>query len=136
MDDGGADLGLDVVAHDRHARLAEALGPVVLLRDEHRDAVHEAAARLEHLLDVPLRGLLRPHREVGDDDVGLGLAQDRDDVGGLPGRLLDLLLEVLAEAVVGHAAVDRDANVRDLGELDRVVLPGPDRLGEVLADLL
>ena len=54
-----------------------------------------------------------------------------------PGCLGDLLLEVLAEAVVGHPALDGDAEVRDLvGELQRVVLAGEDRLGEVLADLV
>ena len=39
---------------------------------------------------------------------------------------------------MGHAALDGDAQVRDvlLDELDRVVLAGPDRLGEVLADLV
>ena len=37
---------------------------------------------------------------------------------------------------MGHAAVDLHARVRDVGELDRVVLTRPDRLGEVLADLL
>ena len=51
------------------------------------------------------------------------------------GRLLDDLREVLAEPVVGHAARDLDARLRHVGELDRVVRVGPDRLGEVLADL-
>jgi hypothetical protein len=32
--------------------------------------------------------------------------------------------------------VDLHAEVRHVGELDRVVLAGPDRLGEVLADLV
>src|ERR671919_39324 len=54
VDDRRADLGLDVVADDRQAGLREAVVPVVLARDEHRDAVHERAAGLEHLLDVPL----------------------------------------------------------------------------------
>ena len=53
-----------------------------------------------------------------------------------PGRFGDLLLQVLAEAVVGHAALDLDPELRHVGELDRVVLARPDRLGEVLADLL
>ena len=55
-----------------------------------------------------------------------------------PGALVIFSREVLAEAVVGHAALDGDAQVRDvfLDELDRVVLAGPDRLGEVLADLV
>ena len=136
MDDGRADLRLDVVADDREPGLAEAVAPVLLARDEHRDAVHEAAAGLEHLLHVPLGGLLGAHREVGHDHVGLGVLEDLDDVGGVAGRLGDLLLEVLAEAVVRHAAVDGDVELRHVGELDRVVLARPDRLGEVLADLL
>ena len=53
-----------------------------------------------------------------------------------PGALVIFCFQVLAEAVVGHAALDLDADVRHVGELDRVVLARPDRLGEVLADLL
>ena len=135
--DGRADLRLDVVADDREARLDEAVVPVVLAGDEHRDAVHEAAAGLEDLLHVPLRRLLGADGEVGDDDVRAGVLEHLRDVDGRARRLLDLLREVLAEAVVGHAALDGDAEVRDLaGEVQRVVLPGEDRLGEVLADLL
>ena len=44
--------------------------------------------------------------------------------------------EVLAETVVGHAALDRDVQVRDIGELDGVVGVGIDRFGEVLADFV
>jgi hypothetical protein len=118
--------------------LLEAVVPVLLAGDEHRDAVDHRAAGLEDLLDVPLGRLLGADGQVGDDDVGLGLLEHLDDVDVEPGRLGDLLGEVLAEAVVGHAALDGDAQVRDvlLDELDRVVLAGPDRLGEVLADLL
>ena len=135
--DRRADLGLDVVADDRQAGLLEAVVPVVLAGDEHRDAVHEAAAGLEDLLDVPLGRLLGADRQVGDDDVGLGVLEDLRDVDGRALGLGDLLLEVLAEAVVGHAALDGDAQVRDVvRELDRVVLARPDRLGEVLADLV
>ena len=55
-----------------------------------------------------------------------------------PSALVMLLLEVLAEAVVGHPALDRDAELGQLAvaELQRVVLAGEDRLGEVLADLV
>ena len=83
-----------------------------------------------------LVAVLGADRQVTDEDVRLRLLEDLDDVGGLAGRLGDLLLEVLAEAVVGHPAIDLDAHVRHLGELDRVVLARPDRLAEVLADLL
>ena len=118
------------------AALLEALLPVVSTGDEDRDAVDEAAAGLEDLLDVPLGRHLGADRQVGDDDVGLGLAEDLDDVGGGAGRLGDDLGEVLAETVVGHAAVDRYAEVGHVGELDRVVRSGEDRLAEVLADLV
>jgi hypothetical protein len=38
--------------------------------------------------------------------------------------------------VVRHAAVDRDAGLLDVRELDRVVRVRPDRVGEILADLV
>jgi hypothetical protein len=122
--------------NDREAGLGEAPSPVVLAGDEHRDAVDERTAGLEDLLDVPLGGQLGADRQVGDDHVGLCLAEDLDDVGRLAGRLGDLLLEVLAQPVVGHAAVHGHVEVRNVGELDRVVLTGPDRLGEVLVDFV
>ena len=53
-----------------------------------------------------------------------------------PGALVDDLGEVLADPVVRHAAVDGDARLRHVGELDRVVRVRPDRVGEVLADLV
>ena len=133
--DRRADLRLDVVADDRDARLLEPLLPVALARDEDRHAVHHRAAGLEDLLRVPLRRRVGADGEVVDDDVGAGLAQDLDDVGRLARRLLDDLREVLPDAVVRHAARHGDAGLGDVGELDRVVRVGPDRLGEVLADL-
>src|SRR5436190_1080557 len=131
-----AHLRLDVVADDRQAIAAEPLLPVVLASDEHRQAVHEADACLDRHLHVPLRRLLGADRQVADHDVGLLLLEDADDVGGRAGRLRDLLLQVLAEAVMGHPTVNLDAEVRHVGELDRVVLTRPHRLREILADLL
>ena len=57
--DRRADLRLDVVADDRQLLLEAAL-PVGPPGDEHRDAVHERAAGLEDLLDVPLGRLFEP----------------------------------------------------------------------------
>ena len=136
VDDRRADLGLDVVADDRQPGILEALAPVVLAGDEDRQAVDEADAGGERLLDVPLDRVLGADRQVADQHVRLGLFEDADDVGGLARRFGDFLFEVLAEPVVGHAPLDLDAQLGHLGELDRVVLPRPDRLGEVLADLL
>ena len=58
-----------------------------------------------------------------------------DDVVGRALVLLDDLRQVLADAVERHAAVDGDAGLRHVGELDRVVGVRPDRVGEVDADL-
>ena len=91
----------------------------------------------ERLLDVPLGRLLAADRQVGDHHVDLALLEDADDVGRRAGRLLDDLAEVLAEAVVGHAALDGDAGRAGPCWNDvRVVRLGVDRLGQVLADLV
>jgi hypothetical protein len=120
----------------RRARLGEPGVPVVLAGDENGQAVDEADAGGEGLLDVPLGRLLGADREVADEDVRLGVLEDPDDVGRLAWGLGDLLLQILAEAVMGHAAVDLDPDLRHLRELDRVVLAREDRLGQVLADLV
>src|SRR3954464_282032 len=44
-------------------------------------------------------------RQIADDDVGLGLLEDLDDVDGRARGLGDLLRQVLAEAVVRHPAL-------------------------------
>ncbi len=134
--DRRADLRLDVVADDRQAAVLEALAEVAALRDEDRHAVHHRAARLQDLLRVPLRRLFRPDGEVVDDDVRARLLEDPHDIVRVARRLLDDLRDVLAEPVVRHPARDLDAGLRHLGELVRVVRVRPDRLGEVLADLV
>jgi hypothetical protein len=75
--------------------LLEAVVPVVLAGDEHRDAVDEAAAGLEDLLDVPLGRLLGADRQVGDDDVGrVSLRMSTMSAVG-PGALVILWLRYL-----------------------------------------
>ncbi len=136
MADRGADLALDVVADDRQALLREAALPVGLPADEHRDGVDERDAGLERLLDVPLGRLLAADRQVGDHHVDLALLEDAHDVCRRPGGLLDDLAEVLAQAIVGHPALDLDPHVGNLLEDERVVRLLVDRLGQVLADLV
>ena len=133
--DGGSHLRLDVIADDRQAVLLEALLPVVLARDEDRNAVDEGHPGGQGLLHVPLGGFFRPHREVVDEHVGAGLLEDVDDVRGFARRLLDQVGEVLADPVVGHPALDLDAQGRHVGEFDSVVLTRPDRLGKIFANL-
>ena len=134
--DGRANLALDVVTDDGQATLREAALPVRLAPDEHRDGVHEADARLQRLLDVPLGRFLAADRQVADDHVDVALLEDADHVRRRSRGLLDDLAQVLAQPIVGHTAVDRDSGGGHIRELEGVVLAGEDRLREVLADLL
>src|SRR5262249_35078359 len=74
--------------------------------------------------------------QIGHDHVDIGRAQLGDDVDRLLVGLLDDLAVVLPEPVIGGPALDRHPRRRDVGQLDRVVFAGHDRLGEVAADLL
>ena len=130
VDDRRADLGLDVVADDRQAGLLEALVPVVLAGDEHGDAVDEAAARLEDLLDVPLGRLLGADRQVGDDDVGVRLACRISTMSAVsPGAFVIFCLRYLPRpSWVMPRWTGTPSFSGTSRELDRVVLPRPDRL--------
>ena len=83
MNDGRPDLGLDVIADDRHAAILEPFLPVRLTGDEHGDAVDEADAGRKCLLYIPLGGVFGTDWEVADHHVNLALTQDADDVSGL-----------------------------------------------------
>ena len=98
---------LDVVADDRHAGVLELLRPLGVAGDEHRQRVDEGDAGVDRALRVELVGVLRAHRQVGDEHVDLGVAQGCDDVDRLGVGLLDRLAVVLAEAVVGRGRAAR-----------------------------
>ena len=80
-------------------------------------------------------GLLRADRQVGDDDVDLGVLERLDHVDRGPGGLFHCFAVVLAEAVEGDAALDHDPGRGDVGDPDGIVLGGIDGIGEVEADL-
>jgi len=136
VDNGSADLGLDIIADDGEAVVGETGAPVGAGADEDRDAVDETATGLEDLFDIPLGSGLGADGQVVEDDVGLGLLEEFDDIGGGARGLLNDLGEVFTEAVMGHAASDFDAGGRDVAELEGVVREGVDSLGEVLADFI
>ncbi len=83
-----------------------------------------------------MRGVLGAHGQVADQDVGPGVLERLDDVDGSVVALVDGLAVVLAEAVERVAALHVDAQRRDVGDLDGVVLAGDDGLGQVATDLL
>lgn len=104
--------------------------------DEDREGVDEGDLGVDGALRVELRRVLGTDGQVADQDVDLLVLEDLDDVDrGLVG-LLDRHAVVLAQAVEGVTALDRDALVRDVADLDGVVLTGTDGVREVEADLL
>ena len=134
--DGRADLALDVVADDRHAGVAELAGPLGVGGDEDGDGVDEGHAGVEAGLGVVALGLLGADRQVGDQDVGLGVAQRLGDVDRLGRRLLDQSRgSTCPSPSKRRAPLDRHAELADLGEADGVVQAGVDRLAQVGADL-
>jgi hypothetical protein len=134
--DGRSDLALDVVPDDRHAGIGKTLRPLRITGDEHRDRVHESDAGLEASLGVVALRLLRADGEVGDENLGTSTAQVLGDVDRLGGRLLDHLAVVVAEPVERRPPLDAHAEVTDLRETDRVVLPGVNGLAEIEPDLV
>ena len=99
-------------------------------------ALTKPHAGVDGALGVELVRLLGADREVGDDDVDLGVLEGGHDVDRLGGGLVDRHAVVLAETVEGRATQHVDTDGGDVADLDRVVLRGVDRLREVLADLL
>ena len=73
MQNGGADLALDVVANDGQTGFSEAVAPIFGTGDEDRDGVDHAATGFENLFDVPLGSHLGTDGEVVDDHIGTGI---------------------------------------------------------------
>ena len=80
MDDGRSDLALDIVADERKPALRETALPYRVRGDENGDTIDKGAARIERLLGIPFRCLLRADRQIGNQDVGLRSGQRRGDV--------------------------------------------------------
>ena len=136
VDDGGADLRLDVVADDRHAAFLKAVPPVILAGDEHGDAVDHSAAGVQDLLHIPFGGHLAAHRQVVDDHIHLALPQDAGNIRRAVGGFDHRVRQIAADAVVGHPPLHGHAHMGDVGELDGVVRLGENGLGQVFAHLV
>lgn len=91
------------------AGLGELVRPLLGTGDEDRESVDERDLGVDGALRVELRSDLGAYGQVADEDVDLAVLEDLDDVDRGLGRLLDGLAVVLAETVVGVAALDGDA---------------------------
>jgi hypothetical protein len=136
VSDGGTDLALDVVSHDRQAGVLELLRPLRRTGDEDGQCVDEAAACVNGALGVELGGILRADGQVAHDDVDLCFLKRGNDIDGGRIGFSDGLAVVLAETVEGHAALHGDAGPGYIADLDGVVLGSVDGVGEIETDFL
>ena len=73
--DGGAYLGLDVVANDRDTSVFELLGPLGSSRDEDRKRVHERYPGVDGALRVEPRGIFGTDGQVADQNVSFAVLE-------------------------------------------------------------
>lgn len=134
MGDGGSYLGLNIIADDGEAALFESFLPIFLGGDKNGNAVDETATGFENLLDIPFGCHFGTDGKVVDDDVGLCGFQNIDDIVSRAGSFKNYFVEIFAQAVVGHAAVNIDAEMGDVRKFDGVIRFGEDGLGEIFTD--
>ena len=144
MGNGGPELGLDVVSHDRDALRLKAPGEFRIADDEDGNAVHERNARVQCALGIEASGLLGADGEVVHEHLGTRLAQRQDDlfagclsvIRGKEGARV-----LIARHVVGHSVKDAAHPHQDscLGEVATkyccAVRGLEDGLGDVLPHL-
>src|SRR5581483_7822718 len=135
VNNSGPDLALDVVANHGQFCFFEAILPVLLARNKDGDTVHKANAGAQNLLNVPLRRRLGADGQVIDHHVSAGIIEDLHDVVGPSRRFMDNLGEILAQPVMGHAAIDLCPQLRHLGETIGIVRGCKNGLADILSHL-
>src|SRR5262245_58971768 len=118
--DGGADLGLDVVADDGDRAALELGCPLGVGHDEHGDAIDEGHTRFQAGARVVLGCPLAAHGEVVHHHLGAAAPQHLGDVGGPAlcdddATVLGIVLEVGCYAIVHRTHLDDDRRARQLG---------------------
>ena len=79
---------------------------------------------------------MRSHRQIGDEHVGTRLRQDIADIDLRDISDRHVVFEIAANSVKHGTALDDDAGLCDVRETTGVVRRGPDRVGDVAADLV
>ncbi|VVB64367.1 Uncharacterised protein [uncultured archaeon] len=70
MNDGGTDLGFNVISNNRNSSILEPLAPFRVRCYKDRHAVNESHACIQGCLSIEAGGLLRAHRHVVHKDIG------------------------------------------------------------------
>src|SRR4051812_41245729 len=104
MRDGRADLAFDVITNQWKPGILKSPAPFGIRGDKHGDTVDKAATGLERSFGIPFSGFLRADRQIGNQDVGIRLAQHRGDVRLFLVGYLDILTKILADAIQRSSA--------------------------------
>ena len=141
MNDGGADLALDIVADDGESRIGKFLRPFRIGSDEDRYAIDHRYAGIEAGLRVVLDRLFRSDRQIAEQNVRVGSLQRGRDIGRRQIRRPERFVVRIIGHMGGHAIELRARLDDDIGnrqralEDARVVRLGEDRLFQRMADL-
>ena len=119
MNYGGSHLGLDVVTDYGYPPLLELFGPLWVRDYEGGHGVDEGDPSLKAGLGVEPRRLFRTHGNVVDQDVSLGLLEDRNHILQIvlllvrkdEGSVLRVVLHVGGKTVQDLTHADLDSHV-------------------------
>ena len=144
MDDGCADLRLEVIAENRQAALFEGIGPSRIAGEKHRYGIDIGRTRFQRATRVELTCLLRADGQETDHHLRTCLLQYGDYFGGRHlGRrtrnetaLWRLIAEKGCHAIEARAAAHRDVHLRQIRVEDGgAVRGGEDGFREVATNL-
>ena len=135
VSNGGTNLGLNVIADNRNARIRELLRPLGVGGNKDRQGVDESTAGIDSCLRVVLIGFFRTHWQVGDNNVSTGVLECLNDIDRLSVRFFNRLQVVTAQTIQGHAALHRDTNVVELSDGDGAVAGSAGGIRKILAHL-
>ncbi|MPM24258.1 hypothetical protein SDC9_70739 [bioreactor metagenome] len=139
VDNGGANLGLPVVAQNGNARFGAAGGNRGVGGEKFGNAVHNAAARLFGAVHIESGGLGRTGGQVDQNDIHLIIDEGLDNINGLLAVvngeifLAVIMAQVLRRSVQGGASQDWCVQKRYVRDFVGAVGLFPDRLAHVPA---
>ncbi len=136
VENGGSQLRFYVVSDDGKVSLFKPFLPVPFTGNKNRNTIDEGAFCLQHLFDIPFCGLLTSDGEIIDDNIGMGVLEDPDDIRGRTRSFLDDLRKVFSEAVVSHSPFDFDFEMRNFGKLGGSIRRSENRLTEVFTHFI